>query len=264
MLRRALLGPLARLRCASLRFASDLARVTRPTPSRLRKAEPTAVQRPRNGDVADASQGEKVLRSHHTIDEVDRGLARDLRKMDNAQDVLQHFAENRGEYDLVNLSTALHRVSVLSDAVKPWKREPLPRDIVNALVNDSIERLREYVSAFHQRTLDERAAAAAAVVADTSVTLHRSHAPSSAALSAVSTRAIASMTWGLAKLGRAPPPVLDEVSLALAERVSDMTPADMAQVWTGGARRRIGRVLYTCVSLCKAARFTTVDVPSAD
>ena len=32
------------------------------------------------------------------------------------------------------------------------------------------------------------------------------------------------------RLGRAPPPVLDEVSITLADRVGDMTPVDIAQV----------------------------------
>ena len=42
--------------------------------------------------------------------------------------------------------------------------------------------------------------------------------------------ALSAVTWGLAKLGRAPPPVLDEVSVALADRVGDMGPVDIAQV----------------------------------
>lgn len=41
---------------------------------------------------------------------------------------------------------------------------------------------------------------------------------------------LSAVTWGLAKLGRAPPPVLDEVSVALADRVGDMGPVDIAQV----------------------------------
>lgn len=114
-----------------------------------------------------------------------------------------------------------HRVAVLSDAVKPWKRETLPRAAVNALVNDSIDRLREYASAFHQVTLDNKVSRESSTP---------SQKKSDGVLTAVSVRAIASMTWGLAKLGRAPPPVLDEVSLALAARVEDMAPADVAQV----------------------------------
>ena len=134
--------------------------------------------------------GKDVLYGHHVLTEVDKGIAKDLRSASSALDVVQHFVEHRADYDVVNLSTALHRVAVLTDSVKPWKREPLPRDAVNALVNDSIDRLREYASAFHQVTLDD----ARKTVGDSDAGATR-RPDNDAALTSISTRAIASSAW---------------------------------------------------------------------
>lgn len=141
------------------------------------------------------ASGRDELSSHHELTEVDRAIAKDLRKAETALEVVQHFVENRSEYDVVSLSTALHKVAVLTESVKAWKREPLPRAAVNALVNDSIDRLREYASAYHQVTLDDAAEQGALDASGAGGAPIRRR--NDAALTAVSTRAIASSERGV-------------------------------------------------------------------
>jgi hypothetical protein len=142
-------------------------------------------------EAVSAVTGRDELSHHHVLTEADRSIAKDLRKAETALEVVQHFVENRSEYDVVNLSTALHRVAVLTEGVKAWKREPLPRAAVNALVNDSIDRLREYAASYHQVTLDAAAGVTDALGEKSAAALGRQRS-ADAALTAVSTRAIAS------------------------------------------------------------------------
>jgi hypothetical protein len=165
------------------------------------------------------------------LDAGDRSLARDLRRITSASELVRHFADNRESYDAVSTATALSRLVTLTEGVKPWKRRPLPREGVNALVAAGVEGLADAVDAFASRTAALKqaasaAASAAAAAADSNGLVNdrrKSRLPP-----AVTPRTLASLAYALTKLDRAPPGSLHALSSALAERL-EMTQQQQQQ-----------------------------------
>ena len=158
----------------------------------------------------------------------DRGIARELRRAGSALEVLRHYESQRREYDGVALATALASVLRLSAGVKPWKRAALPRGPMNALVADTVDALRSAIGGLQAGT---RALGGGGGEGGGGGGAGARRAPPPEVLP----RTLASMAWCLAKVDRAPPSVLGELSTALLARLDAAGGAGAGARGGGGA-----------------------------
>lgn len=162
-----------------------------------------------------------------SLDPVDAGTARELMKLERPEDILQHYKENADDYDIVNLSTALSRVTTLSSAMKPWKRTLLPAAELQNLCAHSTSELRKHLKkeADLARWLAETELAAKS---DPAAAKDLAKSPKHA----VQLRTIVSSVYSLAKLGKCPPTLLHEIGYVMKQpgRLDEANPIDVSQL----------------------------------
>lgn len=199
----------------SARDGSDADRA--PSAYRQQRVSPS-----RSSDVSARKSNEGALKK---LDDVDAGIARELRNLESPVAVLRHYRENVEDYDTVNLANALQKVVQMNSAVKPWKRDMLPRGEVSQMAAHLASALRDGFK--KQSALDKwKKESAELAKDDRRIARELAAAPASA----ISCRTVANSVYTLSRLGKCPPSLLHEVSHSLAHRVDEMNPADTAQL----------------------------------
>jgi hypothetical protein len=148
------------------------------------------------------------------VPEVDAGIARELRRLTTPMDILRHYRENTDDYNIVNLSMAMHKILTLTAETKRWKLRSLPATHLDMLSSHAAASLRAAMKT--DRDFREWSKSGAKDGAGGQFLLPM--------------RTIVATLHSLSKLARCPNSLLQDVSYTLLDRVGEMRSADVSQL----------------------------------